>query len=234
MRDQIVSEIKRLAAIDGGKAPGKIAFHRATGIKESQWCGVYWARWTDALAEAGLQGNTMQARLNSDEVLEHVATLTRELGKVPTIAELKLAKRSKPGFPSHNTVAAHSGGRGLAAALKQLAQSHSRYADLLPLLPADEPAAEPAPTLRPQEGWVYLLKSGAHFKIGRSDTLERRVKEVGIALPEAVTLVHAIKTDDPVGIEAYWHRRFADRRANGEWFRLDRADLAAFQRRKYQ
>jgi hypothetical protein len=52
MRDRILNEIKRLAAKNGGKAPGKTYFQQATGIAESDWYGKLWLRWFGSQREA--------------------------------------------------------------------------------------------------------------------------------------------------------------------------------------
>ena len=58
-----------------------------------------------------------------------------------------------------------------------------QYKDVAAMLP-NVPTGQGDVSRPPPEGLVYLIKSGAHYKIGRSDQLERRVKEIRIALPE--------------------------------------------------
>ena len=77
-------------------------------------------------------------------------------------------------------------------------------------------------------GAVYLFKHGKYYKIGKTNDTVRRGNELKIQLPENLDLIHEIKTDDPSGIEAYWHRRFETKRMNGEWFDLTSSDIKAF------
>jgi Meiotically Up-regulated Gene 113 (MUG113) protein len=234
MRDQIISEIRRIANEDGGKAPGIRAFERLTGIREASWRGIYWARWGDALTEAGFAANEWQGKHDSEFVLLKLIEACRHYGRIPTVDELKIYARTREGFPSSKAMYQHFGSKeALLQNLRAWLADKNEFADVASMLgtPATKDGIA-APNQ--QEGLVYLIKSGAHYKIGRSGELERRVKEIRVALPEAATLVHSIRTDDPAGIEAYWHRRFGDKRANGEWFKLTSADVTAFKRRKFQ
>jgi hypothetical protein len=77
---------------------------------------------------------------------------------------------------------------------------------------------------------VYLFKSGRYYKIGKTNDTVRRGKEIRVQLPERTDLIHAIKTDDPSGVEAYWHKRFESKRKQGEWFDLRPSDIKAFKR----
>ncbi|MDO8410737.1 MAG: GIY-YIG nuclease family protein [Phenylobacterium sp.] len=237
IRDHIISEIRRLAALDGGQVPGQILFARETGIAMHQWRGKFWARWGDALTEAGFEPNKWRGRLDSDEVLSGVIAACRHYGRFPTRSELQLYRSQDATVPSDQAIRRHFGTQGeLVAALARRAAGDETCADIAAMLPATPPLARKlsAGAAKRPDGSVYLIQSGPHYKIGRSDELERRVKEIRIALPEAATLVHVIATDDPPGLEAYWHRRFAAKRANGEWFRLAPEDVLAFKRRKFQ
>lgn len=91
MREKILGEIKRIAAANDGRPPGKGGFARQTGIREHQWSGVLWARWSDALADAGFSPNILQQRFDSDAVLAKVIEACRHYGRIPTVAELKMS-----------------------------------------------------------------------------------------------------------------------------------------------
>ena len=89
---------------------------------------------------------------------------------------------------------------------------------------------QPEPAL----GQVYLIRSGLCYKVGHTRAFARRMRELDTALAEGRQAIHIIATDDPPGIEAYWHKRFRDRRrGDTEWFNLTPADVAVFKRRKF-
>lgn len=230
-REYIIDEIRRVAA-KNGRPPGQAVFERETGIRRSEWHGIYFRSWGDALKEAGYKPNKWQGKLSSDQVLRKYAEAVRHFGRVPAEIDIRMYSRDRQDFLGHTTFTNHFGNKtGLVAALTKWVRENDDFADLIALLPESKEDETPAPLT---EGFVYLLKSGNYYKIGRSKELERRVKQISIALPEEVTLEHAIRTDDPPGIEVYWHRRFAERRAKGEWFRLTTADVRAFKRRRFQ
>jgi hypothetical protein len=235
-RDEILNSIREIAEANGGQPPGRETFKQATGIPPTAWLGVYWARWSDAVLEAGYEAKAFNSRTEEQHLLRSFADAMRHYRKVPTSAELRMFGRGKEGFPAHSTFGSRFTRQSqLLERLRLWIETSGECKDILEMLPqASQSHVTHPPPYGIREGLVYLLKSGAHYKIGRSNELERRVKEIRIALPEATTLVHSIRTDDPPGIEAYWHRRFADHRANGEWFKLTLADVAAFKRRKYQ
>lgn len=231
-REQILSEIRRCAAENGGKALGRKAFLRETGIK-ANWVDDHWLRWSDAVDEAGFSPNSMNAPYSDDYLLELLATLTRELGHYPIQNELNHKGAKTPGFPDPSTFRNKFGQK--AAAMRKLAEFCSlrpEFADVVALLgdlPTEVATSRPAALT----GYVYLAKSGKHYKIGQTNDLVRRTGEIRIQLPQRMELVHQISTDDPIGIERYWHQRFDHLRTNGEWFALGAAEVAIFRRRRF-
>ncbi len=239
-KQHILNEIKRTAAANGGVPLGTARFFQDTGIKVSDWKGRYWVRWSDALKEAGLGPNRFgTAPYDRAFLIEKFIGLARELGHLPSRWELKLKKRGEPAFPADTVFQRSLGNRPqIVAGIREYCASHGGYDDILalckaiPALPPERSDSLPKPTLE-EVGSVYLVKSGRHYKIGSSNSAGRREYELAIQLPDKASLVHEIRTDDPTGIEAYWHRRFAAKRKGGEWFELRADDVRAFRRRKF-
>lgn len=235
MRERVVSEIRRVVA-DTGRVPGIKTFELETGILRREWMGKIWARWSDAVREAGYNPNGLVQRLDTDVVIRSIANSCLALGRLPSANDLKLYAHQNPGFPSTGTIENHFPRRALLIeALRGwvVKPENGEFAIVAAML-SDAPPIAATALVQQGYGHVYLLRAGDHYKIGQSSDLEKRVKSINVALPDKATLEHAISTDDPSGIEAYWHRRFADCRANGEWFKLSKADVLAFKKRKFQ
>ena len=238
-RRQILDEIRRTADENGGKPLGMRKFRHETGIRESDWLGKYWARWGDALAEAGFQPNLMQDSFDDEVVLRKLAEYILEIERFPTVAELKLRRRSDESFPSNGVFARVGHKAEIARKLIQYCDDQDELQSVVqickPIAAQKSKAASRRmePQTTGEHGYVYLMKSGKYYKIGFTKSLDTRRYEIGMQLPKGIEPIHSIRTDDPAGIEACWHRRFKDKHMNGEWFQLTPQDVAAFKRRKF-
>ena len=166
-----------------------------------------------------------------------LALFTRTIGHFPTFSELRLKTNTEEGFPSDKTFGKMGSKPEIVAQLLAFCRINQGFGDVetickktLDSLPKE---AESDVDSSDGDGFVYLLKSGRHFKIGRTNDEDRRERELAYQTVEKTSRVHSIRTDDPSGIEAYWHRRFSKKRIrpDGEWFALDAKDVAAFRRR---
>lgn len=84
----------------------------------------------------------------------------------------------------------------------------------------------PKTAKQPKPGYVYLLKGGGCYKIGKAQNPEKRSETLAIQLPYPVQLIHYIPAKDPRVYESELHEQFADKRLNGEWFDLSDEDVA--------
>jgi hypothetical protein len=235
-KQHILDEIRRTAAANGGVPLGWRRFSAETGFEPATWEGRIWARWGDAVKEAGFAPNKFTECYGDTELLTILAGFIRELGHFPVPNELRMKNRKGDGFPNAKTFQRAGSRQEILSKMVTLLKPRKEWADVVaicePLIktPSDDRPASSDTSVR--EGYVYLIQSGRRYKIGATNDLATRSQAIAVQMPDPTNTVHVIRTDDPFGIEAYWHKRFADKRTNGEWFELDRADVAAFKRRK--
>jgi len=246
MRDKqmILSEIRRIAANNDGKPPGVDRFRTETGIGEHEWRGTFWARWGDAVREAGFAPLEWTTGSSAEEILEELAKLVRQYGKYPTNSEILLSKKKNEKIPTPKALVRKLGPK--AEAIRRLinycrcGDTNSDVFEILARLDAGKNSEERADErmtgagkLKPS-GHVYLVKSGKLYKIGCSENHWRRKSELHKKTAEGITEVHTISAiDDASGIERYWHERFEEKRQHGEWFDLSPEDISAFKKRKF-
>jgi hypothetical protein len=233
-RDQILQAVKDAAHMESIGTIGQGRFTTVTGICEAEW-KYYWPRWNDVLAEAGLALGFKVKKLDDTELVAALIPLIRERGKWPAPADFRIYGRQHPGFPDYTTFRNRGNKAILVCLLLKYCTDKSEFNDIVkvcePLTAVDQ-EDEKFDSQERIKGYVYLMKSGQFYKIGKSKSPDRRRSEIALLLPHDTKTVHVIATDDPDGIEQYWHQRFKDKHHRGEFFRLTNADVQAFKRRK--
>lgn len=235
-KENIIRAIRAIATASGGVPPGERKFTSETGMGPHVWRYRLWKTWSDALADAGFSPLEWGGRHDDTALLGQVAGLGQRLGRFPNSSDIQFEAANNPTFPSYNTIKRRWKMVELASAVREFAVDQDDKTTIAHcdqfLASARKSPDQPAVASgeNGQLGYVYLMSYGKDYKIGRTSSPSRRARQVRIELPDETVLVHAILTDDPTGIEAYWHRRFSDKRGSGEWFRLSPDDIRAFRR----
>lgn len=102
---RILDEIQRTARENSGTPLGQRRFEEETGIAISAWRGKFWARWSDALEEAGFAPNRPKEAHDASRLLEHLARLTIQLKRFPTYGDTRMARSNDPTVPGHQAFA---------------------------------------------------------------------------------------------------------------------------------
>jgi hypothetical protein len=226
-KKHILDEIRRTAAARGGAPLGRLQFFNETGIKEHDWRGVHWSRWSDAVSEAGLSPNQKTEAYDEKFLLDALAGLIRDIKRFPTGSDIRLRTRKGDGFPYDNTfrrigskaeisakLIAHLNGRpgfeNVVAVCKPLAET------LIPQSSTDYKGS------KFKEGFVYLLRSGRRYKIGATNDLATRSKAIAVQMPDPTETVHVTLVSMPP------HR--AELRTSGELPKLCSREYLRFGR----
>lgn len=240
-KEHILSEIKRTADENGGIPLGVNRFRKQTGISEKDWCGKYWTKWSEAQKEAGLEPNKFSLPAFEESwMLNKIIDYIRELGQFPNEAELKIKRFNDSEFPNTVTLRRRLGNKPqMIEKVINYCRDNKEFDDVIKIcLPlydtfkAKKELNESNIDANEKIGHVYLLKHDKVYKIGKSIDASKRYKDIKIQMPHKTEEIHVIETDDPSGIEVYWHNRFKDKRLEGEWFNLSANDVKAFKKWK--
>ncbi len=210
-KEEILSEIRKFVAAHDGEIPGERRFATATRMKESAWKGKYWARWTDAVREAGYDPNAKNQKIPDENILEQLAAFITKLGYFPIRDEINIQARTAPGFPVWQTIKKRFGGMPETAAailefsrkagdpvLAELCEARLKREVLKPT-----PTGNSRTPTNAKAGFVYLKYSPSLrlYKIGKANDPNKRGAGISLLLPEDLVPKHEIKTDCPYILE---------------------------------
>lgn len=248
-KEEIIKELQKCAKENGGKTPGEHNFYEYAEIGIYDLHKLGWANWRELVLDAGLIPNKFdKTKYNHEQLCELFIEAIHEKGRWPTRGELEVKHHKDSNFPDAGTFYKKLGlvlTGDLATNLLEYVKDKRKYKDIVSICSSFLESLNRNTTTEDSQlhdhiGYVYLLKSNlgsaAAYKIGKTSDPERRVLELNQPSNEQI-LIWKIKTDDPTGIERYWHDRFQlkrlyPHRTKDEWFKLKPSDVKAFKRWK--
>ncbi len=195
-RKQNLLELVRTCANRDGGIPGICRFSQEAGVGRHVFQGALWPSWGAFLGEAGLAVGMMSQAVSDDDLLRHLAALTRKHGRFPTTAQLRFAHATNPEIPTEKTFRRRF--RRLSemlAGLRQWATANPNYSDVALLLsagagPASGRRTTPMPCEAERDGSSSLVQLSQSFVPPVVDCLpalaaadpgiERRCEELGL------------------------------------------------------
>ena len=128
------------------------------------------------MREAGFEPNQKQEPYSTDHLLERLIELIRELRRFPVYSEIRLKSNRDSTFPTDRTFARLGAKQDLVAHVVRYCESHPGCEDILQIC-SQTAASSVAPTEATDTegeafGFVYLLRSGRFYKIGKSNAAD--------------------------------------------------------------
>ena len=225
-------EITKNLARKIGRTPSRKQIEEAMGTDYA----YYGYNISEFQEHCGLRPNKPgnDQKIQDEELLKDLYDTYLREGEIPH--QIRLRKWIRDGKIKHHTLESRFNGMfGIQKALHQYAVNKGD-ANILSMpgwkISFDDVGSDNSTIDRIR--YVYLMRHGNRneYKIGKTYNPIKREGQIRLELPNAVEPIHYIETDDPSGIELYWHRRFGDKNTNGEWFILSQNDVNSFKKWK--
>ena len=205
-KEQILAEIRRTAADNGGTPVGMGRFEKDTGVKETDWRGRFWVRWSDAVREAGFTPLPLNSKTDQTVLLSQLASFVRELGRFPTYAEIRMRKLQDAAFPSHGVVTRMGSRRQILEQVAAFCEDRPDFQDVAVIskrLMDNDPEASALDSSEGNlvTGYVNL----ALMKVGREKRLKiGKAKLVCQTYLSQQKAIHALPTEDSALLIRYF------------------------------
>ena len=144
--------------------------------QDGDWFGKYWASYGQAVEEAGFASNKLQEAYGVEALNIRFIELIREIGKIPVKGELLLKRWQDSSFPNEKVFSRCGSKNERIRRVLEYCRSHSGFEDVIQICEQTSLSSEGTPADKPHDGdigYVYLIKSGKHYKIGKPPRTQR-------------------------------------------------------------